>query len=211
MVAFNMLWKLCVVVAFGLSVTATDVSQEEPKKESLVSGFSGTEDEHGTEPPKFSLEWYLLPKPENRAALRYVLPRSLAKDVPEDYNKPIDPALGKVIRKYFLWYGFEWYLLAMPESRAALRYVLPKDLADMVPENFNKPIAPLVENDIRKHFLWYAVEWYLLPKPENRSDLRYLLPKNLAKDVPEDFNVPITPKLEKDIRKYLSLIRKKQK
>ncbi|KAG6440145.1 hypothetical protein BBOV_II004225 [Babesia bovis T2Bo] len=58
MVSFNMLWKLCVVVAFGLSATATstEVAQEQPKKESLVSGFSGTEDEHGTEPVEVNEE-----------------------------------------------------------------------------------------------------------------------------------------------------------
>ncbi|KAG6440135.1 hypothetical protein BBOV_II000915 [Babesia bovis T2Bo] len=84
MVAFNMLWKLCVVVAFGLSATAisTDVAQEQPKKEALDIGISGKEDQQATElvevteptktdienqtetvePPKSSLEWYSLHK-----------------------------------------------------------------------------------------------------------------------------------------------------
>ncbi|EDO06732.1 SmORF protein [Babesia bovis T2Bo] len=123
MVAFNMLWQLCVAVAFGLSatVTATDVAQEQPKKESLVSRFFGKRDNFTTkshekaipmktksqentdktDPPKYSLDWYLLPKPENRDALCYILPHDLLDALPEDCNEPIEPPLEKRIRERF--------------------------------------------------------------------------------------------------------------
>nr|BAN66230.1 small open reading frame [Babesia bovis] len=123
MLAFNMLWKLCVVVAFGLSATATstEVAQEQPKKESLDSGISSEEEQIATEavevrepdntesqertettkPSPLSLEWLLLPRRENRTALTYLLPDDLASKVPMFGLKPIDPALEEEIRKFF--------------------------------------------------------------------------------------------------------------
>ncbi|EDO06630.1 SmORF protein [Babesia bovis T2Bo] len=138
MVAHRMLWKLCVVVAFGLSatVTATDVAQEQPKKEELKSGSLRKNGESTTKrqevpeptktdtkedtdpkgPSKFSVEWYLLPKPINRATLRDILPWNLQNSVPKDCNEPILPVIEKKIRKYFSW------VEQKPESRGALLY-----------------------------------------------------------------------------------------
>ncbi|EDO07636.1 SmORF protein [Babesia bovis T2Bo] len=123
MVASNMLWKLSVVVAFGFSATATstEVAQEQPKKESFVSRFFGKKEEPTTkpeevsksdnvetqedteteEPPKYSVEWFLLPKPENRKILRYRLPLELAQCVPKSCNKTILPVVEKRIREFF--------------------------------------------------------------------------------------------------------------
>ncbi|KAG6440014.1 hypothetical protein BBOV_III001285 [Babesia bovis T2Bo] len=52
MIAFNMLWKICLVSAYGFCVTATstDVAQEQSKKESFLSRFFNKKEEHGTEP-----------------------------------------------------------------------------------------------------------------------------------------------------------------
>ncbi|EDO07150.1 SmORF protein [Babesia bovis T2Bo] len=174
MVTFNILWKLCLVVAFGLSatVTSTDVAQEQPKKESFLSRFFGKKESTATkpveekeasshntqgysdpnDPPKYSVEWYLLPKPENRAALRKALPSDIAEMVPKDYKRRIWSALEGCIIKFFKIEAAEWYLLPEPESRAALRYVLPSDLAAKVPEDSNEAIKPEVEKDIRKLF-----------------------------------------------------------
>nr|BAN64780.1 small open reading frame [Babesia bovis] len=117
MVAINTLSKLCVLVAFGLSatVTATDVAQEQPKKESFVRRFFGKREEPATkpvevqrpentetgEPAKFSVEWYLLPKPENREQLRDKLPLDVVICVPKDCNEPILPVIEKKIRDFF--------------------------------------------------------------------------------------------------------------
>ncbi|EDO05210.1 SmORF protein [Babesia bovis T2Bo] len=174
MVAFNTLWKLCVVVAFGLSATATctDVAQEQPKKESFVSRFFGKKEEAKTqpvevqqeeitkaqentdaeEPPKYSVEWYLLPKPQNRKHLRDKLPYDLAYFVQRNCNSPISPEVEREIREYLLLYTVDWYLLPEPESRTALRYSLPSNLASKVPENCNEPIDPELEKRIRKYF-----------------------------------------------------------
>ncbi|EDO07002.1 SmORF protein [Babesia bovis T2Bo] len=103
-----MLWKLCVLVAFGLSdtVTATDVAKDQPKKESLVSRFFGKGEQRATEPqqvsdpPKYSVEWYLLPEPESRKELREELPYHFLLAVPEDCNQPILPVVEKRIRKF---------------------------------------------------------------------------------------------------------------
>ncbi|EDO07801.1 SmORF protein [Babesia bovis T2Bo] len=123
MVAFNTFSKLCVVVAFGLSatVTATDVAQEQPKKESFLSRFFGKKDEAATEPmdmqkqeniesqehinttgpSNLSVEWLLLPRRENRRALTYLLPDDLASKVPMRYIKPLDSELEERIREFF--------------------------------------------------------------------------------------------------------------
>ncbi|EDO05209.1 SmORF protein [Babesia bovis T2Bo] len=174
MVAFNMLWKLCLVVAFGLSATATstDVDQEQPKKESFVSRFFGKKEEAKTqpvevqqeeitkaqentdaeEPPKFSVEWYLLPKPINRATLRDKLPWIIQNTIPRDCNQPIASKSEELIREYIPRTYIRWYLLPEPESRTALRYSIPKDLANEVPEDYNEPIKPEVVKRIKKFF-----------------------------------------------------------
>ncbi|EDO06631.1 SmORF protein [Babesia bovis T2Bo] len=230
MVAFNILWKLC---AIGLSATATssDVAQEQPKKESFLSRFFGKKEEAKTqpvevqerdntdgkedietgEPPRYSVEWHLLPKPENRAALRSFLPRSLSRKVPEDCNEPIGPKLEKQIRNYFSLYGVEWFLLPEPESRAALRKALPSDIAKDVPEDCNKRMWCGLEEYIFKFFKIYATGWYLLPEPESRAALRYVLPRSLAKYVPEDCNEPIDPEVENEIREFFSKTFQKQR
>ncbi|EDO05205.1 SmORF protein [Babesia bovis T2Bo] len=227
MVAFNSFSKLCVVVALGLSatVTSTEVAQEQPKKESFVSRFFGKRDETATkrvevqekensdseedietgEPSNYSVEWYLLPKPLNRATLRYRLPRDLYDVVPLDCNKPIAPEVEKRIRNYFSLHTIEWYLLPKPLNRAALRYSLPSNLSKKVPEDCREPIKPEVEERIRKYFSLYAVDWYLLPKPENRATLRNSLPRDLASKVPEDCNQPIEPEVVERIREFFSL------
>ncbi|EDO05604.1 SmORF protein [Babesia bovis T2Bo] len=174
MVAFNTLPKLCLVVAFGLSTTATstEVAQEQPKKESFLSRFFGKKEGPAAktvdvkEPTKtdtqehndtrglfmYDVEWLLESKPENRAALRKALPSDIAKDVPEDCNKRMWSGLEEYISKFFKFYAIGWYLLPEPESRCALRYVLPPGLAAKVPEDCNVPIKPEVEKDIRKLF-----------------------------------------------------------
>ncbi|EDO07699.1 SmORF protein [Babesia bovis T2Bo] len=120
MVSFNTILKLGAVVAFGLSTTATstEVAQEQPKKESFLSRFFGKRDEPTTkpeevsksdnvetqentdtdDPPMFTVEWYLLPKPENRKQLRERLPPKLADAVPENCKEAIDPSVVKDIR-----------------------------------------------------------------------------------------------------------------
>nr|BAN65328.1 small open reading frame [Babesia bovis] len=170
MVTFNILWKLCLVVAFGLSatVTATDVAQEQPKKESVISGSLRKNEESDTklqEAPKasntdkgtcglpnYDVEWLLESKPENRAALRKALPSDIAKDVPEDYKKRMWSGLEEYIFKFFNIYATGWYLLPEPESRAALRFMLPSNLAAKVPEDCNEPIDPELEQEIKKLF-----------------------------------------------------------
>ncbi|EDO05206.1 SmORF protein [Babesia bovis T2Bo] len=156
-VSINKLSKLCALVALGLPsiATSTDVAQEQPKKESFLGRFFGKKPEAATkrvevqekensdseedietgEPSNYSVEWYLLPKPLNRAILRYLLPSSLAKKVPEDCNEPIDSLVENEIRKHFIWYGFDWYLLTLPQNRSALRKKLPRDGAKMLPES----------------------------------------------------------------------------
>nr|BAN64200.1 small open reading frame [Babesia bovis]BAN65124.1 small open reading frame [Babesia bovis] len=172
MVALNMLWKLSIVVAFGFSATATstDIAPEQPKKESFLSRFFGKNEKSATkshdvsEPtkidtqkhsetglPKYDVEWYLLPKPENRAALRSFLPWYLSLSVPYDCNEAIETEVEQDIREYFLWSDFEWYMLPEPESRAALRFMLPSNLAAMVPEDCNEPIELAVEKQIWKY------------------------------------------------------------
>ncbi|EDO05609.1 SmORF protein [Babesia bovis T2Bo] len=123
MVAFNTLPKLCVVVAFGLSTTATstEVAQEQPKKESVVSGSLRKNDESTTkpvdlmlptkietqdhcetgEPSSLSLEWLLLPEPQSRKRLLDELPFDLAIDVSMDFNEPIKSKTRNRIRKFF--------------------------------------------------------------------------------------------------------------
>ncbi|KAG6440165.1 SmORF protein [Babesia bovis T2Bo] len=163
MVGFKTLPKLCVVVAFGYSATvrSTGVAQEQSKKESFVSTFISKGDETTTEPlevpetqpgepPRYSVEWYLLPKPESRKELRKQLPWYLAKVVPEDCNVSITPQLGKRIRRYFSVCSVEWYFLPEPVCRTALRNSLPTYLAAMVPEDCSKPIMSMVEKRIRK-------------------------------------------------------------
>ncbi|EDO07800.1 SmORF protein [Babesia bovis T2Bo] len=249
MVAFNTFSKLCVVVAFGLSatVTATDVAQEQPKKESVVSGSFRKGEESATkphklpernktyidpeEPPMFSIEWYLLPKPENRAYLLEKLPFDVAKDVPEDCDEPIDPALEKRIRKFFSLrgliftsmssyplevpepakYSVEWYLLPKPENRSRLIEKLPFDVAKDVPEDCNEPILPVLEKHIRDYFSWLGREWYLLPEPQSRAALRKALPSDVAETVPEDCDEPIDPEVEQYIKRFFSFSVQKQK
>ncbi|EDO07001.1 SmORF protein [Babesia bovis T2Bo] len=238
MVAFKMLWKLCVVVAFGLSatVTSTEVAQEKPKKKSLDSALSSKEDEPAVatqeatepqntdteentetvDPPMFSFEWFLLPKPENRGQLRGKLPWNLAIAVPKDYNKSIVPATEKRIRKFFSLGDVEWYLLPNPINRAALRYSLPRHLGLAVPKDCNKPISAILEKHIRDYFSlkdglmtleqsMFSVEWLLLPNKESRAALRYVLPWNLAKDVPMNCEKPIGPEMEERIREHFLL------
>ncbi|EDO08745.1 SmORF protein [Babesia bovis T2Bo] len=283
MVAFNMLWKLSVVVAFGLSttVTSTDVAQEQLTQDTLDGGFfcengdiatesqevvegDNTDVEEQIETPEqpmysvdshllpetesvsslreelpsdmdkevlkdceeplepagqrrikkifslYTLDWYLLSEQVSRTALRRSLPSYLADKVPEDCNEPIDPEVEERIRKYLPLYTVEWYLYRLPGNRAALRSSLPKDLAAKVPFNYRRSVDPAVEELIRKYFSLCAVDWYLLPLPENRASLRYTLPKYLAAMVPEDCDTLIEPKLEKRIRKFFSLSEKEQ-
>ncbi|EDO05221.1 SmORF protein [Babesia bovis T2Bo] len=170
MVAFNMLWKFSLVVALGLSATATstEVAQEKPKKESFVSRFFGKSEEPDTKPqevleaaktdkgkgglPNYDVEWLLESKPENRAALLKAIPSDLATHVPKDYKKRMWSGIEEYMYVFFKIYATEWYLLPEPESRAALRYVLPRDLAAKVPEDCNEPIKTDVEKDIRRLF-----------------------------------------------------------
>eukprot|EP00371_Babesia_bovis_P001919 XP_001610566.1 SmORF [Babesia bovis T2Bo] len=329
-VSLNTLWKLSVLVAFGVSTTATatDVAQEQPKKEELENGSLRNKEKPGTkpvevkeatrittkrnsdpnDPPMFSVEWYLLPKPLNRASLRERLPWFAQNTVPRDCNQPIAPPTEKYIRNHFSWvekqkqkesssadatttnvsqpkkgsflsrffsknnkqvdipdlpkyslewyflpkeesrkhlrdrlpyaskgvvasdcresiapvfekrirdylslYTVDWYLLPKPENRATLRNSLPKDLVEKVPEDCMEHIEPEVEDYIRKYFLWYCFEWYLLPKPENRAALRNSLPEDLAAKVPEDCNEPISPDVEELIREHFTVIEKKQR
>ncbi|EDO06097.1 SmORF protein [Babesia bovis T2Bo] len=180
MLSFNTLPKLCVLVAFGLSATVTsaEVVPEQPKKESLGSGFSRKNEEPSTKPVEV---------------------KETTKIETQDHSETTEPPK----------YSVEWYLLPKPESRAALRYFLPTVLANTVPKNCNEPILPVVEKRIRKCIALYAVDWYLLPKPENRTALRYMLPSDLAEKVPDDYDEPIDPEVEELIRKYFSIDAKK--
>ncbi|EDO05211.1 SmORF protein [Babesia bovis T2Bo] len=283
MVVFNMLWKLFVVVAFGLSatVTSTEVAQEQPKEESLIGGFSNEKESTvskpsevkeatGTstpgnsdpdEPPMFTVEWYLLPKPLNRATLRYMLPWNLQTAVPEDCKRPILPVVERQIRNYFSWlektkqkesssaqgettnisqppkksftsrffgkkdastvkpvdvpdlpkYSLEWYFVQKPENRKLLRDRLPYATKAFVAPDCREPIAPVLEKRIRDYFSLYTVDWYLLPKQENRIALRYMLPSDLAAKVPEDCNEPIDPEVEAIIKEHFTVTEKKQR
>ncbi|KAG6440004.1 hypothetical protein BBOV_III001195 [Babesia bovis T2Bo] len=123
MVAFNTFSKLCVVVAFGLSATAssTEVAQDQPTQEGSENGFFSEKDGVDTEtvevteadnresqertettkPSALSLEWLLLPRRKNRMALTYLLPDDLASKVPVRSLKPLDPALEEEIRNFF--------------------------------------------------------------------------------------------------------------
>ncbi|KAG6439994.1 hypothetical protein BBOV_III000695 [Babesia bovis T2Bo] len=116
MVNLNTLPKICILVAFGISatVTSTDVAQEQPKKEELISGISSKENQNATEhvevaeptkidtedPPKYSVEWYLLPEPESRKELRKQLPWAIAISVPKDCNEPIAPEVEQRIMEF---------------------------------------------------------------------------------------------------------------
>ncbi|EDO05467.1 SmORF protein [Babesia bovis T2Bo] len=98
----------------------TDVALDQPKKESLASRFFGKrepgkesqdsaeatktntgENTETADPPKYSVEWFLLPKPENSAHLLEKLAFDMAKDVLKDCDEPIDSAVEKLIRKHF--------------------------------------------------------------------------------------------------------------
>ncbi|KAG6440017.1 SmORF protein [Babesia bovis T2Bo] len=174
MVAFNMLWKVCLVGALGFSatVTSTEVAQEQSTQEGLDKGVCSKEKEQATElvevpeptridtpkhadivnPPKYSVEWYLLPKPQNRKYLRDKLPWHLYNAVPKDCNDPIDPLVEKEIREFFSVRSVEWYLESKPINRAALRYAIPAYLAEKVPLDCNEPISPATERRIRGFF-----------------------------------------------------------
>ncbi|EDO05468.1 SmORF protein [Babesia bovis T2Bo] len=119
MIGLNNLCKLFLVVALGFFATATstDVAQDQPTQEALVS----KEDEVATEPQEVPIptkaetkkqtetskrnmkfvEWLLLSEPENRKQLRERLPRDLAAMVPEEYDEPIKPFIEKKIRTFF--------------------------------------------------------------------------------------------------------------
>nr|BAN64801.1 small open reading frame [Babesia bovis] len=283
MVSLNALFKLFVVVAFGLSATATstDVAQEEPKKESLINGIStensstASKDEEvkeatGTstpgnsdpdEPPMFTVEWYLLPKPLNRASLIDRLPWNLQTAVPRDCNQPILPVVEKRIRDHLTWlekkkekesssaqgnttdisqppkkpftsrffgkkdastvkpvdvpdlpkYSLEWYFQQKPENRKHLRDRLPYATKGVVAADCREPIPSILEKRIRDYFSLYTVDWYLLPKEENRTALRYVLPKDLADRVPEDCNEPIDPEVEAIIKEHFTVTEKKER
>ncbi|EDO07574.1 SmORF protein [Babesia bovis T2Bo] len=226
MVAFNMLWKLCALVALGLSATATstEVAQEQPTQEGLDIGIPGKEYEQATElvkvpeqdntdsekeiatdePPKYSVEWYLLPKPENRKQLCHDLPWYLFRLVPKNCKKPISTALMNQIRWYFSRRDLQWFLLPKQENRTALRKLLPIDVAAVIPEDCRKAIPSVYEKYIWTYFSLSAVEWLLESKPENRSLLIKSLPSDLAKGVPEDVNKPIDPAVEERIREYFA-------
>ncbi|EDO05226.2 SmORF protein [Babesia bovis T2Bo] len=197
---------------------------DQPNKASFVSRLFGKKGEHDTkpheipqpinteteentdpeEPPRYSVEWHLLPKQENRDALRYFMPWYISISVPKDCNEPIGPYLEKRIRKYFSLNIVDWFLLPFPENRAALRKALPSDIAEDVPEDCNKRMWCGLEEYIQKFFALYAATWYMLPEPESRNALRYVLPKDLADKVPEDCNEPIETEVEKRVRKYIS-------
>ncbi|EDO07151.1 SmORF protein [Babesia bovis T2Bo] len=274
MVGIKTLPTICILVAFGLSatVTATDVVQEQPKKDSVVSGSLRKNEEsvakpqevsksETDEPPMFSVEWYLLPKPLNRATLRYILPWTMILSVPEDCKKPILPAVEKRIRNHFSWvekqkqkesdsaqrkttdvgqppkksftsrffgkkdasantpvdvpelpkFSFEWYFVQKPENRKHLRDRLPYSTKAFVAPDCREPIAPVFEKRIRDYLSLYSVDWYLLSKEENRIALRYLLPSDLAAKVPEDYNEPIDPEVEELIREHFSTVEEKQR
>ncbi|EDO07147.1 SmORF protein [Babesia bovis T2Bo] len=233
MVAFNFLWKFCVVLTFGLSatVTSTDVAQDQPTHKALDSGISGKEDKHDTEPVEvqeeentkigkhtksvepaiYSVEWHLLPNPESRASLREELPSDLAAKVPKDCNKSIAPPVMNRILWYFSWRDLQWFLLPKPENRAALLELLPSDVAALVSKDCNKPVTTIVENYIWKYFNLSPVDWFLLPKPESRACLREELPSELGAKIPEDCNEPITPLVENEIRKHFSSMHKRER
>ncbi|EDO06096.1 SmORF protein [Babesia bovis T2Bo] len=252
MVSFNTLPKLCVLVAFGLSATVTsaEVVPEQPKEQLDIGSLLKNEEpstkpvevkettkietqDHSEtgEPPMFSVDWYLLPKPENREQLRDDLPFDMAKDVPEDCDEPIYPALEKRIRKFFSLrglifrnfkcyppelpepskYSVEWYLLPKPQNRRYLRDKLPWHLYNAVPRDCNEPISPWVEKEIREFFSVCSVEWYLESKPINRAALRYAIPSYLAEKVPLDCNEPISPATERRIRGFFSYSEEQQR
>ncbi|EDO06184.1 SmORF protein [Babesia bovis T2Bo] len=212
-------------VIHSSSADSNSINVGNPMKKSIVNGPSGKKEEPTTEshdisqptntdtqenineeePPMYSVEWHLLPKPENRAAIRVFMPRYLAEDVPKDCSVPVSPKLEKRIREHFSLHGIEWFMLPKPQNRAALCKALPSDLAEMVPEDCNEPIMTIVQRQIIWFFSFYAVEWYLLPEPESRAALRFMLPSNLAAMVPEDCDEPIDPALEKRIVKYFTL------
>ncbi|EDO06370.2 SmORF protein [Babesia bovis T2Bo] len=251
MIAYNMLWKIFVVVAFGLSATATS-TEDGPlsKNEESVTKPQEVSKSETDEPPKFSVEWYLLPKPENRATLRYILPYGFEACIPEYCKKPILPAVENRIRNHFSWvekqkqkesdsaqrkttdvgqpskksfttdpvdvpeppkYSLEWYFVQKPENRKLLRDRLPYSTKAFVAPDCREPIAPVFEKRIRDYLSLYSVDWYLLPEPENRTALRYMLPEDLAAKVPENCNEPIDPELEELIREHFTVIEKKQR
>ncbi|EDO06000.1 SmORF protein [Babesia bovis T2Bo] len=222
MVSFNMLWKLCVIVAFGLSatVTATDVAKEQPKKESLDNRFPRKNEE----PPMYSVEWYLLPEPENRACLLEKLPFDVAKDVPEDCDEPIDSAVEKRIRKFFSLRGLIFTSMSSYPGLDETNNVDQTTQGSLDSSFTNKEDEPSSKSqEVPKPESMdteeetdtagppkFSVEWYLLPKPINRGSLRDKLPWEMRNAVPEDCNEPILPVVEKRIRKFFSLSEKEQ-
>ncbi|EDO05471.1 SmORF protein [Babesia bovis T2Bo] len=226
MVAFNMLWKLSVVVALGLSATATstDVAQEQPKKEELINGIStekastASKDEEvkeatGTstqgnsdpeEPSKFSVEWYLLSKPLNRASLIDMLPWNLQTAVPGDCKKPILPVVERQIRDHFSWLEKQKQKQKQKESSSSqgkTTDVSQPKKESFLSRFFNKNNKPVDIPELPK----YSLEWYFVQKPENRKHLRERLPYASKGVVAEDCREPIPPVLEKRIRDYFSL------
>nr|BAN64594.1 small open reading frame [Babesia bovis] len=187
----------------------TSMSSYPPKVKD--PGYTGSLEHMETSgPPKFSVEWYLLPKPDNRTALRTALPRDIAKDVPEDCDEPINPLVERSIWMHFTLSNVEWLLLPKPENRMSLLEELPTNLSIAVPEDCNEPIDPSVEKDIRNYFSSYLVDWYVLPEPENRTALRKALPSDLVEKVPKDSKKQILPEVEKDIRKFFLLSHQEQ-
>ncbi|EDO05470.1 SmORF protein [Babesia bovis T2Bo] len=233
MVNLNTLPRICVVVVFGYSatVTSTEVAQEKPRKESLDSGFFHKNDKPSTELPEVeespmcSVEWYLLPKPENRVCLLEKLPFDVAKDVPWDCDEPIEPSLEKRIRKFFSLRGLIFTSMSSYPGLDEINNVgqttqgsldgsfsskedEPSSKSQEVPEPENMDSQEETDTAGPPKF---SVEWYLLPKPENRKHLRNELPFDLAVALPEDCNEPILPVVEKRIRKFFSLSGKNQR